>query len=283
MKHLVASLTSWRPDHISQKQDGNEGGLKKITTKNGRARQRSGFKDSRFTFLGFTAANDEPVMGAVVLSAQTPLKAMEIWGCNATAQLEDEEPIELENIKDKFKHGANKKFPFGPKCTYKVKVVDCWVVYTEHGSIASELLADMLQKIDSYKLFDDDWANGVRPVLLLDGHGSRFEVPFLRYTMSKKHKWYHCIGTPWGSGFWQVGESEEQNGSGKIALKSGKKNLLDKKRDLGLMLAIEKHDIMTLVNWAWAWYKSFARVECNKKAICDRGWSPLNRYLLDHP
>jgi hypothetical protein len=78
-----------------------------------------------------------------------------------------------------------------------------------------------------------------------------------------------------------LGDSEEHNGSGKIALKAGKKNLLNKKVDLGLPLAIEKYDITTLVNWAW--YKSFARVKCNKKAICDQGLSPLNRALLGHP
>jgi hypothetical protein len=67
-----------RGDNTSQKQYGNEGGQKKITTKNGRARHQSGFKDYQFTFLGFAAANGEPVICAVVLSAQSPLKAMEI-------------------------------------------------------------------------------------------------------------------------------------------------------------------------------------------------------------
>jgi hypothetical protein len=84
-----------------------------------------------------------------------------------------------------------------------------------------------------------------------------------------------------GAGFWQVGDNEEHNGSGKNALKGGKKDLPDKKGDLGLPLTIEKYVIMTLMNWAWN--KSFARVESNKKAIYDRGWSPRNRALLDYP
>jgi hypothetical protein len=50
-------------------------------------------------------------------------------------------------------------------------------------------------------------------------------------------------------------------------LKAGKKDLFDKKGDLGLPLEIEKHDIMTLMNWTWN--KSFARAECNKKSIYD--------------
>jgi hypothetical protein len=71
------------------------------------------------------------------------------------------------------------------------------------------------------------------------------------------HVHWHALG----AGFWQVGDSEEHNGSGKITLKSDKKDLLDKKGDIGLSLAIEKHDIMTLMSWAWN--KFFARVKCN--------------------
>jgi hypothetical protein len=128
-------------------------------------------------------------MCAVIIYTQSPLKTMVMSGYNSTAQLDDEKPIEWENIQYKFKHGANKKFPFGPKCTCKGKIVDCWVEYTEHDRITSELLADMLRKIDSYKVFDEDRANDIHPVLLLDGHGSRFGVPFLRYTMSQRHTW----------------------------------------------------------------------------------------------
>jgi hypothetical protein len=78
--------------------------------------------------------------------------------------------------------------------------------------------------------------------------------------MCKRQKWHPCIG-PWGAVFLQVGDSEEHNGSDEIVLKAGKRNLLDKKGDLGLPLAIEKQDIMTLMNWAWD--KSFTHVECN--------------------
>ena len=36
---------------------------------------------------------------------------------------------------------------------------------------------------------------------------------------------------------------------------------------------------MTIVNDAWQ--HSFDRIEFNKKAICDRGWGPLNYNLLN--
>jgi hypothetical protein len=32
-----------------------------------------------------------------------------------------------------------------------------------------------------------------------------------------------------------------------------------------------------------AWDKSFARIQCAKRAVIDCGWSPLTYVLLDHP
>ena len=40
-------------------------------------------------------------------------------------------------------------------------------------------------------------------------------------------------------------------------------------------------DMMSLINYTWD--RSFARVQKNKNAICDRGWNPLNRVLLLDP
>ena len=41
------------------------------------------------------------------------------------------------------------------------------------------------------------------------------------------------------------------------------------------------YEVAVVVNAAWE--KSFAWVECNKKAIAVRGWNPLTCKLLDHP
>ena len=38
---------------------------------------------------------------------------------------------------------------------------------------------------------------------------------------------------------------------------------------------------MPLINFAWS--RSFARLQQNKKAIVDRGWNPLNYNLLTNP
>ena len=71
--------------------------------------------------------------------------------------------------------------------------------------------------------------DGVHPFLLLDGHGSRLELPFLNYINSPEHKWVVCLGVPYGTSYWQVGNSAEQNGSYKMAITKAKRMLVNKK------------------------------------------------------
>jgi hypothetical protein len=117
---------------------------------------------------------------------------------------------------------------------------------------------------------------------LIDRHGSRLELPFLQYVNSPNHEWVVCIGVPYGTSYWQVGGSSEQNGSYKMALTKCKKELVMKKqRRCFKNPRIETYEIVMIVNETWK--KSFARVEFNKDAIAARGWYPLTRNLLDHP
>jgi hypothetical protein len=53
--------------------------------------------------------------------------------------------------------------------------------------------------------------------LLLDGHGSHFELPFLAYVKTPKSKWTVCIGVPNSTNLWQVGGSSQQNGAYKMS------------------------------------------------------------------
>jgi hypothetical protein len=55
--------------HISQKGDGNAGGQKFLVVNDMHTQVRNSFKDNHFTFLGFTAANGQPTMCAIVIAA----------------------------------------------------------------------------------------------------------------------------------------------------------------------------------------------------------------------
>ena len=105
---------------------------------------------------------------------------------------------------------------------------------------------------------------------------------FLKYINDPLHEWVVCIGVPYGTSYWQVGDSAEQNGSYKMALAKSKRELVMKKqRSCINNPRIDTHEIMLVVRSAWN--NSFARVEYNQKAIAARGWNPLTRNLLDHP
>ena len=82
--------------------------------------------------------------------------------------------------------------------------------------MTSEILRDAIADLDLHDVIPQ--RPGLSPFLLLDGHGSRFQLPFLQYINNPEHPWVVCIGVPYGTSFWQVGDSTEQNGCYKMHL-----------------------------------------------------------------
>jgi hypothetical protein len=58
----------------------------------------------------------------------------------------------------------------------------------------------MLKAIDGQQVFDH--STGLKPFLLLDGHGSHFEPKFLKYINSHNTKWDFYIGLQYGTSYW---------------------------------------------------------------------------------
>ena len=85
----------------------------------------------------------------------------------------------------------------------------------------------------------------------------------------------------YATSLWQVGDSSEQNGAYKQKINKEKHTILDGRVDrcLGHMELVPT-DIIPMVNKAWP--VSFGCEITNKKAICDRGWYPYNRNLLNN-
>jgi hypothetical protein len=85
------------------------------------------------------------------------------------------------------------------------------------------MLAEMLSNIDRAGVFDPQ-PNGPKQFLLLDGHHSQFELPFLLYINdSDEHPWVVCIGMPYRTHLWQVPDLSELNGTFKMGLTYAKK------------------------------------------------------------
>ena len=258
--------------NTSQKSDGHNGGQKFLVKDTERALIRSSFADCHFTVLGFTNGRGDPVCCVIILAC-TELTAKCIMGVQPWADVVGDPMVDIEANS----HGIDKFYPYGPTCVVGGKSVESYVTCSESGSITSDVLTNILKYLDQKLQFDRSEAD---PFLLLDGHGSRFELPFLDYIVDPTSKWTVCIGVPYGTNLWQVGDSSQQNGAYKMALTVEKQNLLEKKTKLCLDTKIERHDAVGLVHRAWL--KSFAKRESNQRAIAERGWNPLNYNLLDH-
>ena len=74
---------------------------------------------------------------------------------------------------------------------------------------------------------------GIVPFAKLDGHESRLELPFLKYSNDSTTEWCVCLVVPYGTTNWQVGDSKEQNGSFNMAMLYAKRKLLYMKRSHG--------------------------------------------------
>ena len=93
-----------------------------------------------------------------------------------------------------------------------------------NASITSMMLVGM-PNIDRAGVFDQQ-PDGLTPFLLLDGHHSWFEQPFLSYINdSDEHPWVVCISMPYGTHIWHVADSSELIGTFKIRLTDAKNTI----------------------------------------------------------
>jgi hypothetical protein len=78
-----------------------------------------------------------------------------------------------------------------------------------------------------------DWrAQYLAFVATLKVHGKRFDLEFLKYINVCPIKWNVDIGLPYGTSYWHVGDSSEQNGCFKMALNQSQTRVINQKRSL---------------------------------------------------
>ena len=231
-------------NNTCQKDDGHVGGQKFLVKRGSQPRQGSSTSDVHWTTMGFTSGSGKPVMCAIIIAAET-LSVEDRLGIDIFAECD-------EDILSDANYGPGKYFPGGPRCTFNGTDIPCYINASPKGSITSDILADILKWIDDKGVYPRN-ENGPTPFLLLDGHGSRLEIPFLSYINDPSHKWVVCIGVPNGTSVWQVGDSNEQNGCYKMYSTQYKQMITKRRLDLGMFkLNIVRSDIIPIVNYAWA-------------------------------
>jgi hypothetical protein len=256
-------------DNTSQKNDGcrNE----RVIAEQHQSAQRAGdtTSDNHFTTFVITAADGTAVCCAIIVKSDAVdneeaelspdvISGFQPW-CDLVGDSLEANP--RENSK-----GLDKIYPYRPICKYKGHEVPTFVTCSQSASMTTEILTDILKHIDRHVPFD---RSERCPFLLLDGHHSRFGLEFLTYIRNPQHKWTVCLGCPYATHLWQVGDSSEQNGAFKMAIKSEKNFVRQSKAKIQKPLTIERRDIVPMVHRAFL--KSFGRMETNRKAVRERG------------
>jgi hypothetical protein len=125
-----------------------------------------------------------------------------------------------------------------------------FLVTSPKASIIAALLTSMLSFLDQLNLYEH---SVTKTFHLLDGHGSRMMLPFLRYINDLYYKWVVCIEVPYATHIWQDGDASELNGAFQTAFSKAKSSYFSFHRTSHSIPT----DIVPIINQAWK--DSFAR------------------------
>ena len=114
-----------------------------------------------------------------------------------------------------------------------------------------------MKEFDTLDLFPR--VNGRMPVIVIDGHQSRLDPAFIAYINNPAHLWKVCLGVPYATRLWQVGDASEQNGAAKTEWYREKSKVVSYKNTHQLPCKIDACDCIPLVN---KFFSQFLRKYC---------------------
>ena len=226
--------------------NGNVGGPKFIKAKGAeKAQNIVSAGDCRYTTVGFTAVTGEPVLAVIIIQAKK-LEYSEINGLDVT-KIQDSTNHNLTS-KDVLENiGTVKLYPQGPVCHFCGVRIPAIVTCSEDGGINADILTDCLRYLDKLGIYDRSIAI---PMLICDGHQTRFNLVFMKYTNTKATRWNGAIGVLYGTHIWQVGDSEEQNRTYKMMTYDAQSKLINWKIRRHLLPTLLKSNTIPIINIA---------------------------------
>jgi hypothetical protein len=272
--------------NLSMVKDGHVGGEKFVVGKGKEAKLKATKCDKKFTCLGLTLLSGEPLLCVILVdSTKEDLLIRTGVDCSTPENTTTNESSENE-VQDEFDYlinnlGKGKQYPGGSSCVYEGKQIPCMVEFTSGGTMSGQILTKIFRTLDELKIFQESRNKVIRPLVLVDGYGSRFDVEFLQYINNENHRWSVCIGVPYGTSLWQVGDSVQQNGVFKVRITMIKQKILECRFEKMMGIELIPFDIIPIVNFAWM--GSFQNKKKQQEGNFERGWNPLNRMLLLHP
>ena len=122
--------------------------------------------------------------------------------------------LETKTILPDLLEGDRRRCPMWPNCNFNAghHLPSTFCCFSESRSITAELLVQMLNTTEKLEFSTKLTESHPSLVSLLDDHGSRFDLLFLQYINTAATKWNACICFPYGTSYWQVRDSPEQNG-----------------------------------------------------------------------
>ncbi len=264
--------------NTSMKKDSHIAGTKYITKRGTRAQRMASTSEGRFTVLPIIASRGEPVCCIVIFQSKLSEPKVE-WGMGIDIKVDLVRDLKGD-IDVIASSGPGKYYPGGPQCVFNGKTIHCLTYCSESGGITTKILIKILKYFDTNNVFPR-YPGGPIPFLLVNGHNTRLDPLFIDYINDSSHWWKVCLGVPYATSLWQVGDSSENNGTFKTEWYRLKDKLLLHKYNLGMNRTIMNYDVIPLLNRVFE--KSFGQKEVNMHAISDREWGPLNRKLVEHP
>ena len=185
------------------KGDGHAGGSLLLTERSTVPYRKSSASDKRFTMIRLTALDVQPVLCVLVLQGKKPNLSVET-GIDIRIK-PDGNPNDVTFF---FKNSGERKFfPGAPVCQFHGKKILALSRWNESATMTSNILVDVLKTLDCLDVVKR--VGKKRPFLLIDGHKSRLEMLFLQYINTPVDHWVVCLGVPYGTALWQVGDSKE--------------------------------------------------------------------------
>jgi hypothetical protein len=210
--------------NTNQKSDPLQGNKKRIVGTNGDSFGLWGsISNNHFTVMCFQSGTGEPVKLAIIFKSDNKMRDIPLHWVTGIDICKLPHVVALPgqeaNIGQLYNNFEIDKFVAlgGGACYYfrgnKIKTYCCC---SPSASITSDILTNMLQCMDVDKVYN--WPNGETPILILDGHHSCMDIKFLEYISQPEHKWFVCLGVPYGTHKWQVADSLQVNRQFKIEL-----------------------------------------------------------------
>ena len=261
-------------NNTDQSKDGRICGQRKLGAKGTKRHLSISTADCRWTQIPVLASSADLICMATIFQGDHidgPTLATALGWDVSVPIIPHEDPLELLDLN----MGPGKAFPGFPDTEFEVEgvryTVPAFVTASPSGGITPKILVDLMRHLDKYA-FNDLRRRfpGVKPVLLLDGHGSRFDPAYLAYITDPAHLWGSTLGIPnWTEG-WQLGDAEQCNGSIHTEVTREKRAIMAAKKLYCFPRVLKPTDVPPIVSKAQTHLLHWPRQEASHRECAER-------------